>query len=91
MLALALVAAGCGGGGQQEQPEQGGNGGGGESTGGGGGASGEIAIEGSSTVAPISQAAAEGFQGENPDAQVTVGGSGTGDGFEAFCGCTTQI
>lgn len=87
-LALALVAAGCGGGGQQ-QPEQGG----GEPTGGSGGgqASGEIAIEGSSTVLPISQAAAEGFQGENPDAQVTVGGSGTGDGFEAFCAGDTQI
>ena len=78
-LMLALVAAGCGGGGQQ--PEGGGS----------GGASGEIAIEGSSTVLPISQAAAEGFQGENPDAQITVGGSGTGDGFEAFCAGDTQI
>ncbi|WP_166397138.1 PstS family phosphate ABC transporter substrate-binding protein [Rubrobacter marinus] len=90
-LAFALVLAGCGGGGQQQEQGGNGGGGGGGETGGGGAASGEIAIEGSSTVLPISQAAAEGFQGENPDARVTVGGSGTGDGFEAFCGGTTQI
>jgi phosphate transport system substrate-binding protein len=47
--------------------------------------SGAVAIDGSSTVFPFAQAAAEGFQSENPDAKVTVGESGTGGGFEKFC------
>jgi phosphate transport system substrate-binding protein len=42
-------------------------------------------------VLPITQAAAEGFNRQNPDVQITVGGSGTGDGFEAFCSGDTQI
>ncbi len=54
-------------------------------TSGGGNVSGAVAIDGSSTVFPFAQAAAEGFQGENPDAKVTVGQSGTGGGFEKFC------
>jgi phosphate transport system substrate-binding protein len=47
--------------------------------------SGAVAIDGSSTVFPFAQAAAESFQAENPDAKVTVGESGTGGGFEKFC------
>ena len=47
--------------------------------------SGAVAVDGSSTVFPFAQAAAEGFQSENPDAKVTVGESGTGGGFEKFC------
>jgi phosphate transport system substrate-binding protein len=47
--------------------------------------SGTITIDGSSTVAPLSEAAAELFQQENPDVRVTVGTSGTGGGFEKFC------
>lgn len=86
-LSLMLLAA-CGGG-------SGGGQGGGEETGGGegggGGQSGSIEIEGSSTVIPITQAVAEKFNQENPDVQIQVGGAGTGDGFEAFCGGTTQI
>ena len=81
LLVLALVLAGCGGG---SGGSQGGGGGGGE-------LSGQIAIEGSSTVQPISQAAAETFTQENPDVRITVGGAGTGDGFEAFCAGETQI
>ena len=61
--------------------------GGGES----GGLSGTIRIDGSSTVAPLSEAAAELFQAENPDVQVTVGTSGTGGGFEKFCAGETDI
>ena len=49
------------------------------------GLSGNIQIDGSSTVAPLSEAAAELFQQENPDVQVSVGTSGTGGGFEKFC------
>jgi phosphate transport system substrate-binding protein len=43
-----------------------------------------IAVDGSSTVFPISEAVAEGFQGDNA-ARVTVGVSGTGGGFQKFC------
>ncbi len=61
------------------------------SGGGGGDLSGSIAIDGSSTVFPITQAAAEAFQGENGGVQITVGESGTGGGFEKFCAGETQI
>ena len=57
----------------------------------GGNLSGPVAIDGSSTVFPFAQAAAEGFQGENPDVKVTVGESGTGGGFEKFCAGETDI
>ena len=57
----------------------------------GGGLSGEIAIDGSSTVFPFAQAAAEQFQTENPDVRITVGQSGTGGGFEKFCAGETDI
>jgi phosphate transport system substrate-binding protein len=94
LVALVLILAGCGGGGGKEE-EKGGEesteGGETKAAGGGGGNSGQIAIEGSSTVLPITQAAAEGFNRQNPDVRITVGGSGTGDGFEAFCSGNTQI
>jgi phosphate transport system substrate-binding protein len=63
-------------------------------TGGGGGdskLSGTVRIDGSSTVGPLSEAAAEGFQAENPQVRVTVGTSGTGGGFEKFCAGETDI
>lgn len=53
--------------------------------------SGSIAIDGSSTVYPFAQAAAEKFQEENPDVKITVGESGTGGGFEKFCKGETDI
>ena len=53
--------------------------------------SGNIRIDGSSTVQPFAEAAAELFNEENPDVNVTVGGAGTGDGFEKFCRGETQI
>ena len=59
--------------------------------GGGGDLSGSIKIDGSSTVGPFAQAAAEAFQGENPDVKVSVGTSGTGGGFEKFCAGETDI
>jgi phosphate transport system substrate-binding protein len=58
--------------------------------GGGEAVSGEIRIDGSSTVAPLTSAVAEGFKGENPDVNVTVGTSGTGGGFEKFCAGETD-
>lgn len=53
--------------------------------------SGSITIDGSSTVFPIAQAAAEDFQIENPDVKISVGFAGTGGGFEVFCAGDTQI
>lgn len=47
--------------------------------------SGSILMDGSSTVAPLTEAAAELFMNENPGVQVTVGTSGTGGGFAKFC------
>lgn len=61
------------------------------SSGGSGDLSGTIRIDGSSTVAPLSEAVAEQFQTENPGVKVTVGTSGTGGGFEKFCAGETDI
>lgn len=46
--------------------------------------SGEIKIDGSSTVYPITEAVAEEFRTEQPNVKVTVGISGTGGGFKKF-------
>jgi phosphate transport system substrate-binding protein len=54
------------------------------------GLSGEIRVDGSSTVAPLTEAIAEEFDDEN-DVDVTVGTSGTGGGFEKFCAGETDI
>ncbi len=53
--------------------------------------SGAIKIDGSSTVFPFAQAAAELFNEEQPDVKITVGQSGTGGGFEKFCAGETDI
>jgi phosphate transport system substrate-binding protein len=45
---------------------------------------GEIKIDGSSTVYPISEAVAEEFRRDQPDVKVTIGVSGTGGGFNKF-------
>jgi phosphate transport system substrate-binding protein len=55
------------------------------------GLSGEIRIDGSSTVGPLTERIAEDFQGENPDVRVSVGTSGTSGGFEKFCAGETAI
>ena len=55
------------------------------------GLSGNITIDGSSTVAPLTSAAAEAFNAENSDVDITVGTSGTGGGFELFCKGETDI
>ena len=46
--------------------------------------SGEILIDGSSTVFPVTSAAAEDFRIDNPNVQIPVGISGTGGGFKKF-------
>jgi phosphate transport system substrate-binding protein len=58
---------------------------------GGGDLSGSIRIDGSSTVAPLTEAVAEQFMAENSGVRITVGTSGTGGGFEKFCAGETDI
>ncbi|WP_206184690.1 PstS family phosphate ABC transporter substrate-binding protein [Thermoactinospora rubra] len=53
--------------------------------------SGQIKIDGSSTVGPLIQVASEAFGEEQPKVQVPVGTSGTGGGFEKFCAGETDI
>ncbi len=53
--------------------------------------SGAIRIDGSSTVQPVAEAAVELFAAEAPNVDVSVGGVGTGDGFEKFCRGELQI
>ena len=48
-------------------------------------------MDGSSTVAPLTTAAAELFKEEQAGVNVTVGTSGTGGGFEKFCAGETDI
>ena len=89
--AVALFATACG----EGQGADGGEGNGGGTTatenadGGEGGLdyeslSGEVRINGSSTVFPISEAVAEEFSLVS-NARANVGSSGTGGGFEMFC------
>jgi phosphate transport system substrate-binding protein len=90
-IALTFVVSACAGGGTDtstEAPE-------GDTAEapaeGSGDLSGTIAVDGSSTVFPISEAMAEEFMAANPGVQVTVGTSGTGGGFEKFCRGETQV
>jgi phosphate transport system substrate-binding protein len=55
--------------------------------------SGEVAVDGSSTVYPMSVAAAELLAEDAPNVAVLVGNppKGTGGGFELFCAGTTDI
>jgi phosphate transport system substrate-binding protein len=55
------------------------------------GLSGSIAIDGSSTVYPITAAASEEFNQYAPNVRVPVGISGTGGGFKKFCAGETDI
>lgn len=64
---------------------------GGNDNNGGATVSGPVVIDGSSTVEPLSSAAAELFKSEHPDTDVTVGTSGTGGGFMKFCAGETDI
>ncbi len=51
----------------------------------------DVLVDGSSTVAPITQAAAAEFQGIRPDVKVSVGVSGTSGGFRRFLARETDI
>jgi phosphate transport system substrate-binding protein len=82
--AAALVLAACGGG---NDPENTSATEGSDSE----ALSGSVVVDGSSTVFPLTSAAAELFAAEQPDVQVSVGQSGTGGGFEKFCAGETDI
>ena len=73
IFALMLISLGllvsCGGGESGEESS---------------GLSGEVIIDGSSTVAPITEAVAEEFRNVEPGVNVSVGISGTGGGFKKF-------
>ncbi|RME13837.1 MAG: phosphate-binding protein, partial [Ardenticatenia bacterium] len=77
---LVFVLAACGGNNESTT-----------NTEGGAELSGNILIDGSSTVFPISEAVAEEFGMENPNVRVSVGVSGTGGGFKKFCAGETDI
>jgi phosphate transport system substrate-binding protein len=80
MLAITLVATACGG-----DDDAAGTGTGETSL------SGSIVIDGSSTVAPVTEAIAEEFNKEQSGVKVTVGTSGTGGGFTKFCAGETDV
>lgn len=92
VAALALVLTACGG--EDDADDNGGsnNGGGGETS-----AEldtsieGEVAVDGSSTVYPMTTAAADLMNVDGSPIQVSVGESGTGGGFEVFCTGETDI
>lgn len=52
---------------------------------------GTVAVDGSSTVYPITEAVGEEFQKANPRTKVTIGIAGTGGGFKRFCNGETDI
>ncbi|HVR42702.1 MAG TPA: PstS family phosphate ABC transporter substrate-binding protein [Thermoanaerobaculia bacterium] len=62
-----------------------------ETTEAGGELQGQVMVDGSSTVFPISEAVAEEFQKVHPGVRVTVGISGTGGGFKKFCNGETDV
>jgi phosphate transport system substrate-binding protein len=89
LLTTCVLAAGVAACGEDDKAASSGGGGGGSSK--PADLSGKIAIDGSSTVFPFAQAAAELFNEDNPDVKISVGESGTGGGFEKFCAGETDI
>ncbi len=84
VLVLGASLAACGG---QSEGATGDDG----SSSSSGGTSGEVVVDGSSTVEPLTSAAGEVFKEESPDVNVSVGTAGTGGGFEKFCQGQTDI
>ncbi|SDS33571.1 phosphate ABC transporter substrate-binding protein, PhoT family [Brevibacterium sandarakinum] len=76
--AAALALAACGG--QNAGSSDGGS-----------GLSGEVTTDGSSTVAPLTEAAADMYREVEPGVNVSVSTSGTGGGFKSFCAGETDI
>ena len=81
IAACSVLFSACGG---QNQP--GGSGGSPGSA-----LSGSVVVDGSSTVGPLTEAAASLFRDVEPDVNVSVATSGTGGGFKKFCAGETDI
>ena len=79
-LSLALLVSACGGDNEAAAGD-----------GDGTSVSGEVVVDGSSTVQPLTAAAGELFAQEQPGVNVSVATSGTGGGFEKFCQGQTDI
>jgi len=75
LLTLTFIFTGCG----QKDSESAGK------------LSGEIRIDGSSTVFPITEAVVEEFNMSEPEVKIPVGVSGTGGGFKKFIAKETDI
>ncbi|GAB3822968.1 phosphate ABC transporter substrate-binding protein PstS family protein [Kribbella italica] len=84
VTAAALLALSACGGNNNETPA-GSGGGSGEAL------SGQVVVDGSSTVEPLTAAAGELFKEEQKGVDVAVGTSGTGGGFKKFCAGETDI
>ncbi len=78
-VATSLIMVSCGGGSQSEE------------SGSSNELRGEVIIDGSSTVYPLTEAIAEEFQMQNPRVKVKVSFSGTGGGFKKFFRGETHI
>ncbi len=87
LAVLTLGISGCGGCGVKDQTTPGTSG----SPTAKGDLKGEIVIDGSSTVLPVTSAVAEEFMKVQPKVNVTVGRSGTGGGFKRFVRGETHI
>lgn len=83
VLLAALALSACGGQSNTANPA-----GSGDAS---GGAGGSVTTDGSSTVAPLTEAAADLFREEDSSVNVSVATSGTGGGFKAFCAGETDI
>ncbi len=81
---LALFLTACGG--DAEGDDSGTNAGGLDTS-----VTGEVIVDGSSTVFPMSTTAAELMKAEGSPIEVSVGEAGTGGGFERFCAGETDI
>ncbi len=79
VAAFALLLSACSGEGETASAD------------GGERASGEVTVDGSSTVYPMTTAAAELLSEDNPGIEAAVGQAGTGGGFERFCVGETDI
>ena len=82
LVGVALIAAGCAPGTGSADAETGEP---------GSDLRGSIEVDGSSTVAPLTDAIAEEYAAEQSGVTVNVGVSGTGGGFERFCAGETDI
>jgi len=92
MLTLAVLALGAVGCGRGDDDDDGGAAAGTTAADTGGEQlSGDVIADGSSTVGPLTTAAAEAYREEQPDVNVEVGISGTGGGFERFCAGETDV